>query len=560
MKKTSAVVVAKLTCSALLIAATVGWLGNQTVAPELWPGQAPSWSALPGWLVSAASGWYLPVVEQAALLPSKVGLGVYLLAQIMVVAAVFAVPFLTVAIVRYLLSALLLSGIAYDLALCAVAGQFPNYETTATMIGNLHVGFRGTFGAYAAVVLPSVIAVMGSAVIYCWSPPASAGRLAAVLTSLAFVMVGGIFVWTEGYITAFPSPITSYANAYKSIAEGADQPLQPVRYAGSLLSPFDKVVLIIDESVRGDYISLNDPSIGTTPFLLSQANKLENFGLASSGANCSTQARLILRFGPRADDLQRSWKSIRAGSSLWQFARHAGFETAHIDAHGTAYRYDSGMTRTEASHVTRRVVVDSSPAYGRDEVVAATLLDLLRRPGRQFILADKYGVHVPYDRAYPPDFSPFARKASASAPTAEAAMIASYKTAIRWSTDRFMQTILTPGVPEKTLILYTSDHGQSLSVTGMSHCNAGSVAARNESIVPLFTVTSDDEWRQKLAKGAVMNFDKASHFALFPTILQALGYEEPWVAATYGQSLVEKLASPNGRRFWAGGALVPVDR
>lgn len=562
MKTTTAIVATKLACSALLIAATLGVLGHQRAAPELWPAQAPLWSVLPGWLVSAASGWYLPVVDQAALLfdRSKIALGAYLLAQVIVVAAVFAIPFLTVAIIRYLLSALLLGGIAYDLALYAVAGQFPNYETTATMIGNLHVGFRGAFGAYAATTLPSVVAVTISAVIYCWKPPASAGRLAATVTTLAFVAVGAILIWTNGHTTAFPSPVSSYANAYKSIVEGADQPLEPVRYDGPLRSAFDKIVLIVDESIRGDYISLNDPEVGTTPFLLSRAAELENFGLASSGANCSTQARLILRFGPRANDLQRSWKSIRARTSILQFARHAGFETVHIDAHGTAHRYDSGMTATEASYIDLRVVVDSAPAYGRDETVASTLIDLLRRPGRMFILADKYGVHVPYDRAYPADFTPFPVAGLVFSLADRATLTTHYKNAIRWSVDGFFRAILTLGIPEKTLVLYTSDHGQSLSTTGMSHCNAGSAADRSEAIVPLFTLTSDPAWRRALAEGAMVKFDKASHFQLFPTILQALGYNETWVRSTFGPSFIDRLANPNGRWFWAGGTLIPVDR
>ncbi|MGE0579804.1 sulfatase-like hydrolase/transferase, partial [Reyranella sp.] len=518
--------------------------------------------ALPGWLVSAASGWYLPVAEQAANLfeRSRIALGAYLLAQVIIVAAVFAVPFLTVAIARYVLSALLLGGIAYDLALYAVAGQFPNYETTATMIGNLHVGFRGTFSAYAAAALPSIAAVMASAVIFCWKPPASAGPLAVIVTTMAFFAVGAILVRSDGHTTAFPSPVTSYINVYKSIVESADQPLEQVRYDGPLRSPFDKIVLIVDESIRGDYISLNDPQVGTTPFLLSRAVELENFGLASSGANCSTQARLILRFGARLQDLQHSWKTIRTRSALWQFARHAGFETAHIDAQGTAHRYDSGMTATEASHVDLRVVVDSAPPYGRDEIVASTLLDLLRRPGRLFILADKYGVHVPYDKAYPPEFALFPTGGPAFSLADRPTSIAYYKNAIRWSVDHFFQAILTPGIPEKTLVLYTSDHGQSLSATGMSHCNTGKAAETSEAIVPLFALTSDTEWRQRLAEGAIMNFDKASHFELFPTVLRALGYDEPWVRGTFGSSLVDRLTNPDGRWFWAGGKLIPVDR
>ena len=58
----------------------------------------------------------------------------------------------------------------------------------------------------------------------------------------------------------------------------------------------------------------------------------------------------------------------------------------------------------------------------------------------------------------------------------------------------------------------------------------------------------------------MVKFDKASHFQLFPTILQALGYNETWVRSTFGPSFIDKLANPNGRWFWAGGTLIPVDR
>ena len=44
--------------------------------------------------------------------------------------------------------------------------------------------------------------------------------------------------------------------------------------------------MIMDESVRGDYLSLNDATHNTTPFLKA-TDHLVNFGVAISGGNCS---------------------------------------------------------------------------------------------------------------------------------------------------------------------------------------------------------------------------------------------------------------------------------
>src|SRR4051794_31759829 len=114
--KKSFVIAAKLACSAFLVAATLGLTGHQTGAPDLWPTQAPSSATLPDWVVHLAGGWYGAVVEQAAgfAAHSTLHLVIYVSTQVALIAAVFAVPFLTLGIARYLLSAILLGGTAYD--------------------------------------------------------------------------------------------------------------------------------------------------------------------------------------------------------------------------------------------------------------------------------------------------------------------------------------------------------------------------------------------------------------------------------------------------------------
>ena len=59
----------------------------------------------------------------------------------------------------------------------------------------------------------------------------------------------------------------------------------------------DKIFYIVDESVRGDYLSINGFSEDTTPYLNSQKDLFINFGAVSSSSNCSLTANIALQSG-----------------------------------------------------------------------------------------------------------------------------------------------------------------------------------------------------------------------------------------------------------------------
>ena len=61
----------------------------------------------------------------------------------------------------------------------------------------------------------------------------------------------------------------------------------------------------------------------------------------------------------------------------------------------------------------------------------------------------------------------------------------------------------------------------------------------DEAIVPLFALTGDPSFQQRLSQAAEVGFDKMSHFEIFPTLLVAMGYDEPWVKKVYGPSLLD---------------------
>jgi hypothetical protein len=194
-------------------------------------------------------------------------------------------------------------------------------------------------------------------------------------------------------------------------------------------------------------------------------------------------------------------------------------------------------------------------------------------------------VHFPYTTKYPPDFQAFPTfAASGTANLTERTIgaflrslvlpsgtvnqyseraIADYPSALVWSVDEFFRNLLPAVDMSKTLIIYTSDHGQSLLPGHFTHCSTTPKAVPGEAYVPLFATTSMPEFKRGLEKGARRDFGGFSHFEVFPTVLLAMGYDAGWVNRAYGPSLMDPPA-PN-RKFMVGSPdlqpiMIPVDR
>src|SRR5262249_54228641 len=139
---------------------------------------------------------------------------------------------------------------------------------------------------------------------------------------------------------------------------------------------------------------------------------------------------------------------------------------------------------------------------------------------------------------YPPDFhtSPTLLSDTVSSVFSKLSLgttrerdLAFYPKAIAWSVDEFFKNLL-PGVDlHKTLIVYTSDHGQSLLPGRISHCSTTPPVPLTEADVPLFAITSKPDFEQRLEQGAARGFGQFSHFEVFPTLLLAMGYDANWV-------------------------------
>ncbi len=396
------------------------------------------------------------------------------------------------------------SGIGYDLSMFDISGDMPSFWLTQTILVNAWYESKGTAQAYLGGNRPR----LGDGddflrhLLLASAPTGrdvaiSAGRGDDLGSDWRARDIGG----DQPVHERFPIPFESYINAVK-VARGVGQQMQfrSVEYDGKLTSPFRKIVLVVDESVRGDYLSLNDPSIETTPFLVSQRQSISNFGVAVSGSNCSVVSRMMLRFGLQESDLVGRTQIRFPGPTIWQYAKRAGFQTVFVDSYGSATRLVHGITETEQAFMDRHVMADDLPQYLRDVNTAQRLRDLLSDPAPMFILVEKLGVHIPYNAQYPRTENVFHAKHDLDFdPTDRANLIVQYRNAIRWSVDGFFERLLREPMPADTLLIYTSDHGQALAENNRLQSQLQPRCAGHSAGKPTFhslPITTNAEWQR----------------------------------------------------------------
>jgi len=308
------------------------------------------------------------------------------------------------------------------------------------------------------------------------------------------------------------------------------------------------IVLIVDESVSGDFIDLNVQR-GTTPFLLSQAASIANFGLATSASNCSNASNAILRHGANPDTLGRKEHDLFRNPTVWKYARGAGYETNLIDLQYDSIRMQNFLAAPELALIDHEIQSPKGTAAAfRDFALFTQLREIMTRPAPQFVFVIKRGAHFPYPENYPDDqvfFKPAMERNEAISDRLR--LVNSYKNVIRWTVDTFFQEFLDQVSLANAVVIYTSDHGQNLLDDGkpVTHCRR-TAQSLYEAVVPLMVFTGRADLKHSFKQSASKNYNKASHFEIFPTLLVLFGYEADAVRTRYNQSLFEDIDTPLG--------------
>ena len=312
---------------------------------------------------------------------------------------------------------------------------------------------------------------------------------------------------------------------------------EPVKWVPTKGHKLSSIVMLVDESVRADYINLS-PGNPYTPRFAGLADKFVNFGPAASTGDCSSYSNVLLRYGVSRQDITGG---VNKNPSLWEYAKRSGYRTVFIDAQAgnisNAGLMQNFMTMQEKSQIDGFYAIRDIPGAEADGKLANIIAKELAAHKPVFIYANKNGAHFPYDHAYPAEAGVFHPTMTESGIDSVRTRIASYRNAISWSVDTFMGSFFPATDLSDATLFYTSDHGQALQPTGLTHCQVEAPDPRM-GLVPLMVYTSNPSLRALLQNGAQRLKGKASQFQLAPTVLQLMGYRPEDIATVYDESLM----------------------
>ncbi|MNQ89551.1 hypothetical protein D3C85_1048620 [compost metagenome] len=344
------------------------------------------------------------------------------------------------------------------------------------------------------------------------------------------------------------STLFIYEAAHNSVG-----PREPVKLPRTEGPVGHDIVLIIDESITGNYLDLNTEQGVRSQLLQPPAGvHVINYGYAASVANCSADTNITLRYGGTRSDY------VRINStqpSIWQYAKKAGLATVYIDAQRTGGNLQNRMNETEKKDIDQFVQFDNTPVLDRDMAAAQALIDRLNDNQAQLIVINKVGAHFPVHDKYPDAFMHY-RPALPRGRYTDIADTGSrdgfsgqlddwalyrnaYKNTVLWNVGEFFTRIFAKADLTNAVMIYTSDHGQDLHERGNpglnTHCGGNPV--EEEGLVPLAIIQGAKlktlDWQAALAS----NKNTSSHYNIFPTLLQLMGYDLAGIEAVYGYPL-----------------------
>jgi len=330
-------------------------------------------------------------------------------------------------------------------------------------------------------------------------------------------------------------------------------PREPVTLARTSQAVGHDIVLIIDESISGNYLDINAP-FGVHSNLKQARPGVDifNYGYAASIANCSADTNVTLRYGGTRADYMRINTTL---PSIWQYAKKAGLRTVYIDAQRTAGNLQNLMTDTEKKDIDQFVQFDQTSVRDRDMAAAAKLIELLNDDKPELVVINKVGAHFPVHDKYPDAFMAYRptlprgqftevadtgeRNGFNGQPDDWVLYRNAYKNTVLWNVGEFFARVFAEANLNNALLIYTSDHGQDLHERGNpglnTHCGGDPV--EEEGLVPLVVIQGSAlktlDWSAQLAA----NKDRSSHYNIFPTLLQLMGYDLAGIEAVYGKPL-----------------------
>jgi glucan phosphoethanolaminetransferase (alkaline phosphatase superfamily) len=210
---------------------------------------------------------------------------------------------------------------------------------------------------------------------------------------------------------------------------------------------------------------------------------------------------------------------------------------------------------TEQSFKDRHIDLDTTKDLG----VARFLSSLLNERGGYFVLVNKKGLHFHYRNRYPDDpvftiWRPVMERSESidPKPTGREKLVNTYDNGIRFQVDEFFRVFVSETTNQNYVLLYTSDHGQTLAEHGQvyTHGKPDKVVVD----VPDFLVSGEEYSKKGLLDGIAPGI-RVSHLNNFATLLDLMGVPTSLRVRPYDKSIFSLTAEDNRERYYMSGSL-----
>jgi glucan phosphoethanolaminetransferase (alkaline phosphatase superfamily) len=330
--------------------------------------------------------------------------------------------------------------------------------------------------------------------------------------------------------------------------------------------PRGTVIYIIDESVRGSNLSINGYPRETTPYLRSlvAGGQATNFGICAALSVYSHVSNAYLVSGA-SDMPDREFRTAK-NPTLFDFAKALGYKTLYLDVnHGWLSTHTDEQGSATIRSVDRWLRESWVEKAGldlkgrKDMAVVDILLDTLAKDEGTFVLVVKSGLHFPYGIRFPdapehriwePVMGP--NDPIDPSPAGREKLVNAFDDGIRYQVDDFFHELLTRAKNQNFVVVYTSDHGQTLSENGQRYTHAKPDKVIVD--VPCFIVEGSAYEKSGLVRSAKPGI-RVSHLNLFASVLDLLGAPQSMRARPYPKSIFELTTEDNKVRPYLTGSL-----
>jgi glucan phosphoethanolaminetransferase (alkaline phosphatase superfamily) len=321
--------------------------------------------------------------------------------------------------------------------------------------------------------------------------------------------------------------------------------------------PSNNIVLIIDESVRGDHSNFYDYPRQITPDILWQLKKehyLVNWKECVSGTTLSSTSSYLLLTGIPNSCLPDKKYYSRQVPNIYQYAKSSGYKTYFLDGQLNEYWNGNKIDQLFIDNYLGVNNFDYKGVYSIDSLIAEKIKDILNdTTSRHFIWTQKAGVHAPYEKKYPIEEAKWLPIAGYSQFTgniikdsiSRSHRINSYDNALIYNSNTFWASLFSEGNKNNNAVfVYTSDHGQTLQDNGEIRSHGGSY--KKEASVPLFMINIPKQFKVDT------NF-LPHHENIFPTLLDLMEFPNNERKFKYEKSLFKATYLDNKPRYsWYG--------